>query len=198
MKHPATTECATCGGVAERIAYVLTGSWTYDCQGCHAGGEITADGDRRGGVFEKLENQSTRDLDADARVVDGHPVATDGGTSEPDVYPDGETLPESHPLAAYHGALDTHADHLDALGEYLVDADADHVHGAMLVTTTDDGTDTIPTMREDADFDACVWYQLAAHISHVANAFDAAPDEVARHACHVLDDLHGEDGGESA
>lgn len=103
-----------------------------------------------------------------------------------------EGLPESHPLAGYNGTLDDHADHLDALAEFLGDADPEEIRSLMLVVTTDEGSDTIPTMREDAEFEDCVWFQLAAHISHVAHAFEAPTEEVASHAVHVLRRVRGE------
>jgi len=108
-------------------------------------------------------------------------------TDEPNENP--TDLPESHPLAGYNGVLDDHEAHVDAIREYLEETDADHIRSMMFVITTeDDETDTIPTMKEGADFESCVWFQLAAHISHVANAFGAPPEQVAKHACHVLRD----------
>jgi hypothetical protein len=117
----------------------------------------------------------------------------------PDTYdgPDPDRLPDHHPLADYDDDLSTHADHLDALAEYLASVDPEQAHSVMLLVTTADpaATETVPTMHESAPFDDMVWYQLAAHISHVAHAFDAPPASVAKHAVHVLED---QQGGESA
>lgn len=98
-------------------------------------------------------------------------------------------LPDHHPLAAYNGALDDHEAHIEAIAQYLDETDPEHIRSLMLVLTTEEpASETIPTMRSDADFENCVWVQLAAHISHVANAFEASPEQVAKHACHVLRD----------
>lgn len=112
--------------------------------------------------------------------------------SDADIENPGE-LPDSHPLAGFEGSLDDHAAHVDAITECLDQTDAAHIRSLMLVLTTEEpATDTIPTARADADVESCVWYQLAAHIGHVASSFDADPEQVARHACHVLRDQQSE------
>ena len=104
--------------------------------------------------------------------------------------PDPDDLPEGHPLSGYNAELTDHETHLDALTEYFEGASAEDIRGLMLIVTTDNpaATETIPTMRADVEFEQFVWHQLAAHISHAAHAFDAPPQQVAKHACHVLND----------
>lgn len=125
-------------------------------------------------IFATVRDLIDHDCDEHREEV----VATDGGT----------TIPDDHPLSNHEDSLDTHEGHLNALGEYLTDADPDEIESVMLVVSTDDATDTIPTIAPDAEFEVCVWYQLAAHISHVANAFGSNPEAVAKHGLHVLRD----------
>lgn len=113
-------------------------------------------------------------------------------------------LPDDHPLGSYNGVLDDHESHLEAIAEFLADSDPEEIQSLMLVLTTDEpATETIPTMQADAEFENVVWTQLAAHISHLASAFGADPEDVARHGCHVLrqhqggaDVYGGEDGAD--
>ncbi len=130
------------------------------------------------------------DADDDPRVMaDGDQAVDekvqDGGV---DVHTAPEDLPDDHPLAWFDGDLDSHADHLQALGEYLVDVDPEEVESVMVIVSDEDGTETIPSFQADAVLDDFAFYQLAAHISHVAHSLDANPVAVARHACHVLED----------
>lgn len=96
-------------------------------------------------------------------------------------------LPNDHPLADYNGTLDDHESHLEAISQYL-DTHTNEIESVFLVINTETSSDTIPTMRDGIDFENHVWMQLAAHISHVANAFQIWPEHAARHACHVLAD----------
>lgn len=63
---PETVECVTCGGEAQATTWGRARGVAYRCTECHAGGERVVDrrGEvhRRGGVFERLENQTTRRL----------------------------------------------------------------------------------------------------------------------------------------
>lgn len=110
---------------------------------------------------------------------------------------DGPTeIPPEHPLAVADDPPQTHAEHVRALAEYLRRVDPDDVHCLMLIQTAESGTDTVPTLHPDADVEGAAWYGLAAHISHLARTFDARPERVAQHACHVLRDQEAaaEDG----
>lgn len=113
-----------------------------------------------------------------------------------DNYADATELPASHPLAGYEGSLEDHADHVEALAEYLNETPSQELDSVMLIVTANDATDTIPTMREDIateEFEEVAFHQLAAHISHVASAYDADPFGVAQHACHLLGNRDGGD-----
>jgi hypothetical protein len=110
---------------------------------------------------------------------------------------DGPTeIPPEHPLAVADDPPQSHAEHVRALGEYLRRVDPDDVHCLMLIQTANDGTDTVPTLHPDADVENAAWYQLAAHISHLARTFGVPPEKVAKHGCHVLRDQQyaAEDG----
>ena len=106
-----------------------------------------------------------------------------------------QPLPSDHPLAGHDTTEGLHAGNLDAMAEFLVYTDADEIRSALLVVTTDDGTETIPAMHADAEFEQCVWFGLAAHVAHIANAFDASPTEIAAHAVRVLRDQQTDDNG---
>lgn len=113
-------------------------------------------------------------------------------------------LPDDHPLADYNGTLDDHESHLDAISQYIGN-NTGEIDSVFFVVNTSELSDTIPSMREGIDFEQHMWFQLSAHISHVASALGVAPEQVASHACHVLrdqtpdPDVHRrDDGGEDA
>lgn len=101
-------------------------------------------------------------------------------------------FPEDHPLAGKEHLLDTHAGHLEALGEVLDEADPDAVQGAMLVLVGEDGSDTIPTVAPDADARWLSLWMLGTHIHHAANAAtqttsrEMSMEEAAQDAIHAV------------
>lgn len=103
--------------------------------------------------------------------------------SEPEPEP---VLPDDHPLADAD-ELETHADHLDALAEFLDDVDPEYLEGIMVVTVTEDGIDTVPTLTDDADVEEIAFEQLAAHISHVSRSFGFAPGHTSSKAVRKLE-----------
>lgn len=120
--------------------------------------------------------------DAESGVDD---AGSDGGPGR-DV-----PIPDDHPLHGKKHLLDTHEGHLEAYSEVLAEADPDEVDSVMLVMSKMDGTDTLPSVAADANAEMTSWLMLAAHISHVANAHEAHPVDVAQHAVHVLMDQNG-------
>jgi hypothetical protein len=109
--------------------------------------------------------------------------------SDPEIH-GAEDLPEDHPLAGYNGTLDDHESHIEALSQYLAE-NPEEIESLMLIVNTDDASETIPSMHEEADFKHHVWYQLAAHISHVANAFEMPPELATQYGLKVLEENHG-------
>lgn len=97
-------------------------------------------------------------------------------------------FPADHPLAPYADDLESHADHLEAYGSLLSDADPGEIEAAMVVVTGESGTDTFPTVSEDVDPRWASLWMLGAHIHHVADAARASGDgtmtmeEAAQHA----------------
>jgi len=86
-------------------------------------------------------------------------------------------LPDEHPLADFDD-LDGHADHIDAYAEVLEEADPEDIHGVMVVLYGADGGDTLPTVSEDVDPRMASLWMLGLHISHVAQAAQAAGGSV--------------------
>jgi hypothetical protein len=101
-----------------------------------------------------------------------------------------EDLPEGHPLAEYNGVLDDHESHIEAVSQYLA-KNPDEIESFMLVVNTDEASETIPSVHEDAAFEQHVWYQLAAHISHLAETYGMPPQLAAQKATHILTDHAG-------
>lgn len=103
--------------------------------------------------------------------------------SDPEPEP---VLPDDHPLADAD-ELETHADHLDALSEYLDDVDPEYLEGLMVVTVTEDGIDTVPTLTDRADVEEIAFQQLAAHLSHVSQSFAINPGHASTNAIRMID-----------
>jgi len=100
-------------------------------------------------------------------------------------------FPEGHPLEGKDP--ETHADHLRAYAEVLEEADPEEVHGAMLVLTGPDGTDTLPTVSMDTDPRWASIWMLGAHLHHVTMAARESGDpelsmeEVAQDAINAME-----------